>query len=98
MFASVVKDAIRQDDLFGRYGGDEFVVIFPNSTVEMAERVIERIKNALKKVVLKVENAEIEISISVGLCELSDENNPEEMIEKADKMMYENKKNKYNQL
>ena len=95
MFASVVKEAIRQDDLFGRYGGDEFFIIFPNSTEEMAERVIDRITSALKNVVLNVGKDEIELSISVGLCELSDENNLEEMIKKADKMMYENKKNKY---
>ena len=78
-----------------RYGGDEFFIIFPNSTEEMAERVIDRITSALKNVVLNVGKDEIELSISVGLCELSDENNPEEMIKKADKMMYENKKNKY---
>ncbi len=98
MFASVVKEAIRQDDLFGRYGGDEFVLIFPNSTVEIAQRVIDRITSALTKVVLNVGIAEIELSISIGLCELSDESNPEEMIKKADVMMYEIKKNKYDHL
>lgn len=94
MFASVVKDTIRQNDLFGRYGGDEFVIIFPNTTVEEAKRIIERISDSLKKVVLKFENDEIEISISVGLCELTDENCPDEMISAADKMMYKNKKSK----
>jgi len=94
LFASVVKDTIRQDDLFGRYGGDEFVIVFPNATAEIAKRVVDRITSSLKTVVLNLDNAEIEISISVGLCELTDERTPEEMINKADKMMYENKKNK----
>jgi PAS domain S-box/diguanylate cyclase (GGDEF) domain len=95
MFAAVVKDVIRQDDLFGRYGGDEFVIIFPNSTLDMAQKIIDRITNSLKTVFLNVSNTKIELSISVGICELTDENNPEEMINKADKIMYENKKNKY---
>ena len=95
LFASVVRDAIRQNDLFGRYGGDEFVIIFPNSTAEMAQKVIDRVSNALKTAVLKVDNAEIEISLSVGLCALTDEIAPEEMINKADQIMYENKKHKY---
>jgi diguanylate cyclase (GGDEF)-like protein/PAS domain S-box-containing protein len=95
MFASVVVDSIRQNDLFGRYGGDEFVLIFPNSNVEIAGKVIDRITSALKSVLLNVGIAEIEITISVGLCEFSDESTPEEMINKADKIMYENKKNKY---
>lgn len=94
LFASVVKDTIRQNDLFGRYGGDEFVIIFPNTTVEEAKRIVDRITSSLEKVVLNIDSAKIEISISVGLCELTDENNPDEMISKADKMMYENKKNK----
>ena len=95
LFASVVRDAIRQNDMYGRYGGDEFVIIFPNSSIEMAQKVVDRISNALKTAVLKVDNAEIEISMSVGLCALTDEIAPEEMINKADQIMYENKKYKY---
>ena len=95
LFASVVKEAIRQDDLFGRYGGDEFVIIFPHATLEKAQRIIDRITYSLKSVVLRLENAEIELSISVGICELTDEHNPDEMIGKADKRMYEDKNSKY---
>jgi diguanylate cyclase (GGDEF)-like protein/PAS domain S-box-containing protein len=94
LYASVVKENIRQDDLFGRYGGDEFVIIFPNSTLEMAQKVIERISNSLKSSRLTLYNTDIELSISVGLCELTDEINPEDMINKADKRMYENKNSK----
>lgn len=94
LFVSVVKDTIREDDLFGRYGGDEFVIIFPNATVEKAKRIVNRIKSSLKTVVLNIDSAEIEISISAGFCELTDENDPDEMISKADKMMYVNKKSK----
>ena len=94
MFASVVKDAIRQDDLFGRYGGDEFVIIFPNTALEIAEKIVDRIEHSLKASILKLGNDEIEMSMSVGICELTEENDPDEMINKADKLMYENKKNK----
>lgn len=95
LFASVIKDAIRKDDLFGRYGGDEFVVIFPNSSLETATRIIDRITNLLKTVALNVGNKEIVMSFSVGLCELSNHKNPEEMISEADDKMYENKKSIY---
>lgn len=94
LYASVVKENIRQDDLFGRYGGDEFVIVFPNATLEVAQRVIERIRNSLKSSLLTIDNTEIELSISVGICELTDEINPEDMINKADKLMYENKNSK----
>lgn len=95
MFTSVVQHIISEDDLFGRYGGDEFVIIFPNTTGKTATKIIDRITSSLKTVVLKIGKAEIALSISIGLCELSNENNADEMISKADKMMYENKKSKY---
>lgn len=94
LFASIVKDAIRQDDLFGRYGGDEFVVVFPNSSRPMAEKIIDRIMNALKSSRLIVGDVDIEMSMSVGLCEFTHEINPEEMINHADKLMYDMKKRK----
>ena len=94
LFSSVVSSTIRQDDLFGRYGGDEFVIIFPGTTIETAKKIVDRISSSLKTCVLTLDGAEIEISMSVGLSELTDENNPDELINKADKMMYVNKKNK----
>lgn len=97
MFAATVKDTLRQEDLFGRYGGDEFVVILPHTTVKKANNIVDRIENSLKNVVLNLDNAKIVLSVSVGLCELTDEISPEEMISKADQMMYENKKNKHNE-
>ncbi|MBS3990553.1 MAG: sensor domain-containing diguanylate cyclase [Erysipelothrix sp.] len=92
MFSSVVKDTIRQNDLFGRYGGDEFLVIFPNNSIDEASKIIDRIKSELTKSTLKLEDDEITLSISVGLCELNDEDSPEELIKKADKKMYDVKK------
>lgn len=50
--------------------------------------------NALKSIHLVVGNVDIEMSISVGLCELTHEINPEEMINHADKLMYDMKKRK----
>jgi diguanylate cyclase (GGDEF)-like protein/PAS domain S-box-containing protein len=94
MFASVIKDTIRQNDLFGRYGGDEFVIVFPNASDETANRIVDRIINSLKSAVINFDNAEIGLSMSVGVCELTDENNPDELISKADKLMYEDKKGK----
>lgn len=95
LVASVVKEVIRQHDLFGRYGGDEFVIIFPNSSAHMAEKIIERIAITLKSNPLRIGDISIELSMSVGICEKSTEKNPEEMISCADKLMYDIKKKKY---
>lgn len=95
-FASVVKKVIRKDDLFGRYGGDEFVIIFPNSSIEVAQKIVNRINSSLEAEGYDQCNPEERISISVGVSELTCENTLEEMINKADGIMYENKKSKFN--
>ncbi len=91
-FVSIVKDTVRQDDMFGRYGGDEFLIIFPNTPIETARKIIDRIRSSLKATTIKIGDNEIVISVSVGLCEKADENCPNELINKADKLMYEDKK------
>ena len=91
LFASVIKDRIRENDLFGRYGGDEFVIAFRNTTVSVAEKVIDRINESLRRVVLKTDCDEITLAMSVGLCGLSDVTSSEGMLHKADQRMYEEK-------
>jgi diguanylate cyclase (GGDEF)-like protein/PAS domain S-box-containing protein len=95
MFSSVVKDKIREDDLFGRYGGDEFILIFRNTTTEVANKVIGRITEALKIVALKTDKVDILLSFSVGLCDLTNETTTDELISRADQLMYEQKKRKH---
>jgi len=94
LFALVVKDKIRESDLFGRYGGDEFVIVFRNTTVGVARNIIDRINESLRRVGLKTDSDDIILTISVGLCDLSDETSSDEMIHKADQRMYEEKRDK----
>lgn len=95
VFASAVKDKIRESDLFGRYGGDEFVIAFRNTAVGVASKIIDRINESLDRVVLKTDTGDIILAMSVGLCGLSDETSSDEMIHKADQMMYAEKRNKH---
>ncbi len=94
VFSKSVEQVIRKCDLFGRYGGDEFMIVFPNSTKEMAQVIIDRIQRSLKTHTIHVLGEEIEISASVGVAELMDETTPEELIHKADQLMYDNKKSR----
>lgn len=91
LFASVVRDWIREGDLFGRYGGDEFVVAFRNATVESATDVMNRILEVLRRVALKADQGDILLTFSYGLCSLADQQCVDEMLQAADKAMYEHK-------
>ena len=94
LFAGIVQDKIRKDDLFGRYGGDEFILIFSNTTVEIANTIIQRITESLERVALKTEHDDISLSFSVGLCDLTNETTIDELIAQADQCMYRQKKSK----
>jgi len=86
-FANLIQSHIRESDVFGRWGGDEFVIITPNSSAES-------VKEFMQKLVKLIESYEwkdnVKITISAGLAFYEDET-PEELITKADKKMYEAK-------
>lgn len=62
--ANVIKNAFRREDIIARIGGDEFVVLLPNSSVAAVERSYHRIKNAISK--YNTTKPELPLSVSVG--------------------------------
>ena len=79
---------IRNIDYIGRYGGDEFLIIFPNTDIKLAYNISERIRTNVEKI--KWENNTIRITISGGLVELKNEE-LNDLIIKADKILYKAK-------
>ena len=64
-FASIVKDNVRDVDIVGRYGGEEFLVILPEATVKQSLIVLERIREKLAKA--KLTSHQLKIKCSVGM-------------------------------
>lgn len=92
--ATIIKNNIRNTDLAGRYGGEEFMVIFPNTAISEAIIISERIRQA-------VENFQfsdgLRITISGGANQYNSENITE-LINYADMNLYEAKRNGKNQI
>jgi len=65
--AAVIQKSIRKIDILGRYGGDEFLVILPESTLEMARKVGERIQKNLAVYQMNVLGAMGAATLSIGL-------------------------------
>ena len=94
--AAAIKNQTRDNDLCFRYGGDEFVVILPNTTKNQAVAVGKRIQSTFSDDI--IENSGIKISISIGVAQWEPWMGPADLTEWADKAMYSSKNKGKNQL
>ncbi|WP_114390884.1 sensor domain-containing diguanylate cyclase [Notoacmeibacter marinus] len=92
-FARRLRESCRSTDIACRVGGDEFAVILPNSGIEQAAAVAERLTQSLNQP-FQHGGRSIRISASVGYAEFDDFDNVPTMLQAADTMMYEQKRNK----
>ncbi|MDF2178999.1 diguanylate cyclase [Aliiglaciecola sp. CAU 1673] len=90
--AKVVKDLIRETDLAGRYGGEEFTLLLPDTDIKAAELVAERIRKAVEETIAEHEGEQIRFTISVGVCEFNASfKDHRAWLEQADKGLYKAK-------
>lgn len=91
--AQTINDSIRDFDLFGRYGGDEFVLLMSNTNYAEASILIARLNDLLDTIEITYNDALIRISASFGLYQMDGEEILEKVIIEADKKLYEIKEN-----
>lgn len=65
--AKVIKGSLRDNDLVGRYGGDEFVLLLPNTEPEAGLLVAERIRERVGSTVIKLGSVGARVTVSIGL-------------------------------
>lgn len=88
--SSTLKNVIRKSDSIGRYGGEEFIIILPETNAEQAVVSAEKMRSSVEKV--KYKNMP-SITISCGVSLFNDENmSVEDLIANADEKLYEAKK------
>ncbi|NTW45299.1 MAG: GGDEF domain-containing protein, partial [Anaerolineaceae bacterium] len=65
--AAKIKAAIRDSDIFGRFGGDEFICLFPEIAQDGAIKTVQRIQDILQKNVFVYEGESFPITMSFGI-------------------------------
>jgi diguanylate cyclase (GGDEF)-like protein len=99
--ARVTAETLRGDDFFFRYGGDEFVIIMPNTTRNMALIVGEKVRQSLGMVEFKIyKNSDklARVTVSVGVAEMEKGDDPGRFFARADTALYRAKKGGRNQV
>jgi diguanylate cyclase (GGDEF)-like protein len=89
-----VANLVRVNDVFCRYGGEEFAIILPESPLDDATVACEKIRKAIEEYTFSHNETQIPITISIGVKTLdpsAGDITPNEMIEAADKLLYEAK-------
>lgn len=94
----VFCDELRESDIIGRIGGDEFVIVFKETPLIKATEALDRVLKELSKRPLIEENIAITLSISVGLMAMKNHETFESILEDADTALYKAKNNGRNQL
>jgi len=92
MLAALIKRCVRETDLAGRYGGEEFAIILNDSSVEDAKIVAERIRQLAQRLVVEHEGESISFTVSLGLAQFTpDFKGALAWLECADQALYEAK-------
>jgi len=90
--AKIFASHLRSSDTIARFGGDEFVIILPETNRHRAKSVAERIQQAVASLL----TAEMPLSVSIGIASYRQDVTPEQILDEADKDLY-NQKAKYKQ-
>lgn len=69
--ARAIHEALRTDDVLCRYGGEEFCVLLPNTNLNFAHQVAERIRNKIEKLEIRFEKQCIRLTASIGIADLA---------------------------
>jgi diguanylate cyclase (GGDEF)-like protein len=98
--AKIIISSSRSIDIPCRYGGEEFIIILPETTKEEALIVVERIRQKVEQINLEYNNSFLNFTVSGGLAAIPElvPKNAEEFIEMADKALYHSKKNGRNRV
>jgi len=83
-----IRGCIRHIDTAARYGGDEFAVILPNTSLADAVVAAERMVDAVSDSPITWEKERIALSISVGVGQYDAENSPEDITSRSDEALY----------
>lgn len=97
--AQLVAGRLRSDDIYARFGGDEFCVLCPETSLEQAMHLAERMRRLVSSANFTFKDWKLDVTISIGAAELSEGmKSAEQLVGAADKALYNAKRQGKNQI
>lgn len=91
--AEIFFDTVRQSDRVGRYGGEEFLFVFPETTLEASQPIVERIRARASERRFPVSSGVIAVTVSIGVTQFEPSEEHGLLLSRVDQAMYEAKRN-----
>jgi len=96
--SSLLSKNVRSSDIVSRFGGEEFVILLPNTDLIGAENIAAKIRESVEKFQLYIDNKTIHFTISLGVsCFLPSDDSIEDVLKRTDQALYKAKRNGKNQ-
>lgn len=87
-FAKVAAASLRPADLLGRWGGEEFVLILPNTTLDAAMEIVDRLRAETGRIADMAAEPGLEVSVSAGVATATTATTLDEIVARADAALY----------
>jgi len=88
LVAAAARSQLRMQDHIGRYGGEEFLIVFPETPLEGAMRVTERVRAAVEAMAVHEGGHRIPLTVSAGVSEVAEGETLDSVLRRVDAAMY----------
>ncbi|MEZ9229901.1 diguanylate cyclase [Vibrio amylolyticus] len=98
LFGQIAGSCSRRDDFIGRWGGEEFIAVYPHADLESASLVLNRVMSQLENSELQTLHKGLKITVSIGLTTLKANDDMDLILTRADDLLYKAKHQGRNQI
>ena len=88
IIARTLQKNLRKPDFIARFGGEEFVFLLPEATLDSAALTIEKLRSAVEHCPFRFKDEPLAITASFGMAQYGEADTPETVFERADKALY----------